>query len=271
MPSATSHSINDYESLLVALQNILGVIVPDGQRSNIVERVEPLLLSYKLDSFSLLSEELQDCDTDICANVLDVISRRQPAWPMSAEAKNILHKYIFAQLPDKAKIWIVGCGQGQLAYSTMMEIEKFQSKTGKDKNFHLIATDVLQDDINQARQAIYNTQQLSTLRDEDKKCFFTLDEKTGSGQLKDKFRQKITFSLCDLVEDFQSLGQMDLIICPEVLVYFSTSVKAGIIQQFSDLLNSGGILLTGNNQAIAADHELDRVDHPAGVFYRKKG
>jgi chemotaxis methyl-accepting protein methylase len=64
---------------------------------------------------------------------------------------------------------------------------------------------------------------------------------------------------------------MDLIICPEVLVYFSSSVKAGIIQQFVGLLNSGGTFLTGSNQAVIPFSEsFERVEHPAGAFYRKK-
>ncbi len=270
MPSAISHNIDDYESLLVVLQNVLGVIVPDDQRSNLVERIEPLLSSYKLDSFALFAEKMA-CDADVCLNVLNAISQCQPAWSLNAEAKNILHKYILAQLPDKAKIWIVGCGQGQLAYSVVMEIDKYEHESGKAKNFQLIATDVSPNSINQAELAIYNKQQLSTLCDDDKKRFFKLNEKTGSGQVKDIFRQKTTFSQCDLIEGFQSLGKMDLIICPEVLVYFSNSVKADIIQQFSDLLNSGGIFVSGSNQAIIQFSEgLERVEHPAGVFYRKK-
>jgi chemotaxis protein methyltransferase CheR len=79
------------------------------------------------------------------------------------------------------------------------------------------------------------------------------------------------------MESFQSIGKMDLIICPEVLVYFSNGVKARILHQFLELLNPGGIFLTGNNQAIithamvSGTNELERVEHPAGVFYRKKG
>lgn len=272
MSSAISRNIDDYESLLVALQNFLGVIVPDGQRNNLVERIEPLLSSYKIDSFALLAEKLKACDADVCVNVLNVISQRQPVWSLNAEAQNILHKYILPQLPDKAKVWVVGCGQGQLAYSVVMEIDKYEQHSGKAKKFQLIATDVLPDDINQAELGMYNRQQLSTLRDDDKKRFLSLHEKTGSGQVKDKFRQQITFSQCDLIEGFQSLGKMDLIFCPKVLVYFSDSVKAGIIQQFSGLLNTGGIFLTGSNQAVIPFSEsFERVEHPAGVFYRKKG
>ncbi len=271
MLSATSHNVDGYESLLVALQNVLGVIVSDVRRSHLIQRIEPLLSNDKFDSLSLLVEKLQACDVDVCASVLDVISQRQPGWFLNDELKNILHKYIFTQLPDKAKIWVAGCEQGQLAYSVVMEIAKYEHKSGKDKKFQLIATDVLADDINHAEKAIYDIQQLSTLRDEDKKRFFTVDEKAGNGQLKDKFRQQITFSQCNLTENFQSLGKMDLIICPEVLVYFSNGVKAGIFKQFADLLKPGGILLTGNNQAVTpfAD-SFEFVEHPAGVFYRHK-
>jgi chemotaxis methyl-accepting protein methylase len=271
MPSDISKNIDDYEPLLVALQNVLGVIVPDCQRSYFLERIETLLSSYKLDSFRLLAEKLKACDADICVNVLDAISQRQPDWFLNDEAKNILRKYIFPQLPDKAKIWIVGCGQGQLAYSFVMEIDKYEQQSGKTKNFQLIATDVLLDDINQAELAIYNKQQLSLLCDGDKKRYFMLNEKAGSGQVKEKFRQQITFSQCDLIEGFQSLGKMDLIFCPKDLVYFSNSVKAGIIQQFSGLLNYGGIFLTGSSQGVIPFSEVfERVEHPAGVFYRKK-
>ena len=60
-------------------------------------------------------------------------------------------------------------------------------------------------------------------------------------------------------------------ICPEVLVYFSNGVKAGIFKQFADLLKPGGILLTGSNQAVTPfTDSFEFVDHPAGVFYRQK-
>lgn len=270
MPSAISHKIDDYELLLVALQNVLGVIVPDEQRSDLVERIEPLLSSYKLESFATLAEKLQGGETEIRSNVLDVISRCQPDWRINIEIKNILHNYIFAQLPDNARIWIVGCGQGQFAYSIAMELANYEFKNGEAKNCQLIASDILQDDIKWADSAMYSAQQLKTLSDENKKLYVTLDEKDGSGQVKDKIRQLISFYRYDITEDLQPLGQMDLIICPDVLVYFSNGVKAGILQQITELLKSGGIFLTSAGQSISAEHGLERVDHTAGVFYRQK-
>ena len=64
---------------------------------------------------------------------------------------------------------------------------------------------------------------------------------------------------------------MDLIICPVDLIYYANSVIAGILKQFSELHKSGGIFVTGSNQAVVAFSDaLERVEHPAGLFYRKK-
>lgn len=270
MTSVASHNIDDYESLLVALQNVLGVVVPDGLRSNLVERIEPLLTNHNLDSLALLAEKLQENNSELRTDVLDVISQRQTSWVLSNDIKKVLHDYVFSQLPEKARIWVVGCGQGQLAYSVAMEVAEFEKKVSDVKNFQLIASDVSSRDIKQAESGIYTSQQLLMLADNYKKSYITMNGPENNGQVKSKIRQQINFSQCDLNEDFQSVGEMDLIICPEVLTYFTNGTKAGILKQFSAILKSGGIFLPGSQQAIPAGQGLERVEHDAGVFYRQK-
>jgi len=164
MSFSASHNIEDYESLLVALQNVLGVVVPEAQRSCLVERVEPLLLNHKLDSLASLAASLQGQQADeIRTSVLEAISQRQSGWALGSATLNVLHNYIFSQLPDDARIWIVGCGQGQLAYAVAIEIAEYENKSGENKNFELFASDSSQSDIKQAESATYRAQQLSGL------------------------------------------------------------------------------------------------------------
>ncbi len=272
MPFAVSHNIEDYESLLVALQNVLGVVVPETQRSCLVERVEPLLSDYKLDSLASLAGSLQaEQASEIRTSVLEAISQRQSGWALSPATLNVLHNYIFAQLLDGARIWIVGCGQGQLAYAMAMEIAEYENRNGETKKFQLFASDSSRKDIKQAELATYRMQQLSGLSEAYKKLYTTANAEGNRWTIKDRIRQNLHFSQCDLIEDFQSIGDMDLIICPEILVYYSNGVKAGILQQFSTLLKPGGIFLTGSNQAVMPfTGGFERVEHPAGIFYRQK-
>ncbi len=272
MSFSVSHNIEDYESLIVALQNVLGVVVPDAQRSCLVERVEPLLVNYKLASLASLADSLQaEQDDEIKSSVLEAISQRQASWTLSPGTLNVLHNYIFAQLPEAARIWIVGCGQGQLAYAVAMEVAEYENRSGKNKGFQLFASDSSQSDIKQAESATYRAQQLSGLSEGYKKLYATVNTEGDSWTMKDRIRQNLHFTQCDLTEDFQSIGTMDLIICPEVLVYYSNGVKTGILQQFSSLLKTGGIFLTGTNQAVTPFSDgFEYVEHPEGVFYRQR-
>ncbi len=272
MSSALSHSIEDYESLLVAMQNVLGVTVPDAQRSCLLERVDTLLSNYKLDSLVSLAEILQSSQGDeVKTSLLNAISQGHSGWELSPSISRVLHDYVFAQLLENARIWIVGCGQGQSAYALAMQITEYENKSNGNKNLKVFATDIAQGDIQQAESAKYSLQQISGLSEEYKKLYTTPDVTADSFTIKDKIRKNIHFSQCDLTQDFQSLGAMDLIICPEILVYYSNGVKAGILSQFSDLLNSGGIFLTGSSQAVTPfTSNFEQVRHSAGVFYRQK-
>lgn len=273
MPSAASHNIDDYETLVLALQDTLGVVVPESQRSCLVDRVEPLLSEYSLDSLASLADSMRGADADaVKSSVLEAISKRQSEWLLNPSIHSVLHKYVFAQLPKDARIWLVGCGQGQQAYSIAMEIAEYENRSGEAKKIQLFATDCSQSDIEQAKAASYSSHQISSLSDGYKKLYTTAGIDADQQIIKDKIRDIVHFSQCDLTADFQSLGKMDLIICPEVLVYFTNGVRAGILRQFSTLLKPGGIFLTGNNQAITPFTEgFERVEHPAGVFYRQKG
>ena len=277
MPSADSYSVDDYEALLVALQDVLGVVVPDEQRNELLERIKPLLLTYRLESMSSLAKCMLGDRSDarqskILADVLDALSQRQMSWQLSIEITNLLHKYIFAQLPGKAKIWVVGCGQGQLAYAVAMEVLEYERNSGDVKNFQIVATDSSGKDIEYAESATYSESQLADLRDSYRKSYIAFNSKENNAHVKDNVSQLIEFRQCDLKENFRELGDMDLIICPEDLVYYSNGLKMSILQQFSERLKSGGIFVTGSSQmGVGFNNGMERVEHPAGIFYRQKG
>lgn len=270
--SPSTHNIEDLESLLVTLQNSLGVVAPDEQRAELIERIEPLLVAHQLDSLTALATCIKDNQAEnIRAEILDALSRSQSSWNLDPENKALLHEYVFSQLPADARVWIVGCGNGQLAYSVMMELAVYEHNNGVSKNFEIIATDVSQENIRFAESAIYSKKQLKDLPDDFRKLFIVPNGEGGGGQVKDKIRQRLSFRQCDLHEDTQSVEAVDLIICPEVLAYYSNDMKGEILHQLAAQLKSGGILLPGNNQSIMfRGNAFERVEHPAGVFYRQK-
>lgn len=272
MSSIASHNIDDLESLLVTLQDTLGIIVPDEQRNSLLGKITPLLSIYKLDSLASLAESIQQNKPEIIKTVIyDVVSQIQMDWVLNSEIKEVLDDYIFSQLPDNANVLILGCGQGQAAYAIAMDLADFEHNSGDAKNIQFVASDVSATDVEYAQLGKYNKFQLAGLSEEHIKLYMLADAKSDELQVKDSIRQKMKFMQYDLLVDSPSFDQMDLIICLDVLAYFSVDVKLRILQQCSDLLKSGGILLTGNNQIfVPSISTLERVEHTSGIFYRKK-
>jgi len=270
MSSEASLGIDDYEPLLLALQDELGVVVPEIQRVSLLERVQTLLDDYDLDTFATLAERVRG-DDEVKSQLLDVISQRQSSWALSAPVINILRKYVFEQLSNNARVWAVGCGQGQMAYALAMELAQHEQEAGDSKDIQIIATDHSAADIEQAKKAVYSEHQLETLKDEYINLYTTASNNGSERKIRERVTENLSFSQCSLKEDFSSLHMMDLIICPDVLVYYSNGVKASILSRFAKQLKSGGIFLTGNNQTVVPfSQDFERVEHPAGIFYRKK-
>jgi chemotaxis protein methyltransferase CheR len=272
MSSIASHNIDDLESLLVTLQNTLGIIVPDEQRSCLLGKIAPLLSIYKLDSLASLAESIeQNKPETIKTVVFDVVSQTQMGWVLNSEIKEVLNDYIFSQLPDKANVWILGCGQGQAAYAIAMDQADFEHNSGDAKNIQFFASEVSATDVEYAALGKYNKLQMADLSEEHTRLYMSADDKSDELQVKDRIRQKMKFMQYDLSDANLAFEQMDLIICLDVLAYFSVDVKLRILQQCSDLLKSGGILVTGNNQVfVPSISTLERVEHTSGIFYRQK-
>lgn len=271
--SSATQSLEDFESLLLALQQSLGVVVPDEQRASLIERVEPLLSVYQLDSLAELATCIHDNKLDsIRSKILDALSHSQSHWSLGVENEQLLNDYIFPQIPSGGCIWIAGCGTGQLAYYVAMALAVYEHISCTEKNIKILATDISQENVKHAQSSRYSKTEMKGLREDYKKLFFTIDAKDGSGRLKEKIHQRVRFSRCDLNDDETNDQSCDLIICTEELVYYSNEKKANILQRLSASLKTGGILLPENNQSLMSPIAgMERVEHPAGIFYRQTG
>ncbi len=286
MSSVVSHDFDDYESLLVMLQNVLGIVVTDEQRGSLLTRIESLLSSNNLASIAELTKGLSDSmngHNELKATLLETISLHHYDWNLPGDIKKILHDYVFSQLSEKAKICIIGCGQGQLAYSVAMEIAEYESRNSVEKNFQLFATDAVDGDLEIAAAGVYTQQQLELLSPEYKKLYTAASKVAGAFKIKDKIQQTVRFLQYNLATNSTSSSatdaklpdEIDLIICPEALVYFTSSERVRITLQLSKMLKSGGIFLSNDNQSIlpqaamSASCNLECVEHPSGYFYRR--
>ena len=90
----------------------------------------------------------------------------------------------------------------------------------------------------------------------------------GAAVLNSTLKNKVTFSRHNLVID-KSFGEMQAIICRNVLIYFNQSLQNQVLQLFWESLEFGGYLCLGDKESLLFSPLADKfmiIDEKAKIY-----
>ncbi|MFY9603442.1 MAG: CheR family methyltransferase, partial [bacterium] len=87
-------------------------------------------------------------------------------------------------------------------------------------------------------------------------------------RVKDRVKDLVTLQRHDLLQD-PFPGTFDLILCRNVVIYFTEKAKERLYKRFYEALNPGGILFTGATEQIFNSRELGFINL-SPFFYQRK-
>ena len=159
------------------------------------------------------------------------------------------------------KIWSSACSTGEEPYSMVMLLSRFYDL----KEIKILATDIDDEAINKARLGIYNEKALENLPSDFKTRYFAPIER--SYKITDKIKKCVEFKNIDLLKESFPMNN-DLIICRNVMIYFTEDAKQLLYKKFYDSLGKDGILFVGSTEQIILP---DRYNFkPVKTFFYKK-
>ena len=159
------------------------------------------------------------------------------------------------------KIWHAGCATGEEAYSMAILLQE----AGLQGRYRLYATDINESVLDKARAGIYpvKVMQASTRN---------YQKSGGTGSFADYYtarydhailmsslKENLVFAQHNLVMD-GGFGEMHLILCRNVMIYFKSVLKERCLRLFDSCLLPGGFLCLGlkerlNSSGIAQHYE----------------
>ena len=159
------------------------------------------------------------------------------------------------------RIWSAGCSTGEEPYSLAMLCREQRIPLTEE----IFATDLDQDVLNRAMQGIYSSKAAQGIPPTYLTRYFS--SQGDRYQASDDLRRMVKFKRHDLLRD--SFGRsFDLILCRNVVIYFTEETKNRLYQRFSDSLTSGGVLFIGSTEQIFQARELG-LKTIATFFYQK--
>ena len=144
---------------------------------------------------------------------------------------------------SRLKIWSAGCSIGAEPYSIAMALNELTPKV----KHTIIASDLDVEILNKAKAARYTANEIKNISADRVKKYFV---QTGTHyQLSEDIKKLVEFRHQNLLRDKFDTG-FDLILCRNVVIYFTEEAKNELYSNFLKALKPGGILFVGGTEAI---------------------
>lgn len=162
------------------------------------------------------------------------------------EQWTVLERQILPDILKKHKsirVWSAACSTGEEPYSLVMLLSSFAPL----HTHKVIATDIDIAAIEKAKIGIYTNKSLEALPQVYKDAFF--EQQNNSFLIDAKVRDCVEFRQHDLLrEPFP--GKFHLIVCRNVMIYFTEEAKEELYRKFHDALEHDGVLFVGSTEQI---------------------
>jgi two-component system CheB/CheR fusion protein len=184
-------------------------------------------------------------------------------------ATEVIPRILESDPRAQTRIWVPGCASGEEAYSLAILAQEHLARIDAASALQIFATDIDGDLLAKARIGHYPASIDQHVSAERLERFFVRE---GDGyQVVKEVRSICTFSEHSLIRD-PPFSSLDLISCRNVLIYLGADLQRKLVPLFHFALRTGGFLLLGPSESLAAHSELfDTVDKKHRLFRRNGG
>ena len=182
--------------------------------------------------------------------------------------KSVLPRLQRARAAEKRiSIWCAGCSTGQEAYSLAMSFldERLRWQGWK---IDILATDISRTAVERAGEGVYSQFEVQRGLSVLQMMRWFTDEEGQQWRISKQLRDMVRFDVHNLTEA-PPRGRFDLILCRNVLLYFSDPTRTIVFQRLAEASAPDGYLMLGAGETIIG-HGSDFVIDPdnRGLYIR---
>ncbi len=257
--------LGTYEAFKQSIYDMTKIDLNAYKERQMKRRIEALISKHGLNSFNDYVSKLK---TDKVAfdEFINYITINVSEFYRNPEQWLLLEKdvlpYLMERFSRDLKIWSAACSTGDEPYSLVMLLSKFVPIN----KIKIIATDIDKQVMEKAKAGLYHEKSLKALPEEYiKKHFTKINDRTY--QISDSVKACVEFKQHDLLKDLYP-ANCDLIVCRNVLIYFTDEAKNKIYSSFHEALKKDGLLFVGSTEQIIQAQHIGFSNFKS-FFYKK--
>jgi chemotaxis protein methyltransferase CheR len=245
----------DFAVIAAFLKERSGLVITKDKTYLLETRLAVILRDHTLAGLPGLAEHLRQPGASTLKNkVVDAMTTNETSFFRDNHPFDTLRQSVIPGLIERRaavrtlRIWSAACSTGQEPYSlAMMMKDSFPILAGW--RVEIVATDLSPTVLDRAREGLYSTFEVQRGL-AIQMLIRHFDQEEPNWRIKREIRQNISFRPLNLLEDFSSMGQFDVVLCRNVLIYFDQPTKTRILTGITRRIAPDGALLLGGAESV---------------------
>ncbi|MFD1018486.1 CheR family methyltransferase [Thalassobacillus hwangdonensis] len=236
---------NDYNEFILNVKHHTGIDLGQYKEAQMKRRLTTLREKRGFGDFNAYFSQLKK-DSALLDEFLDRMTINVSEFYRNYKRWEILDKKVIPELlkqTKRLKVWSAACSTGEEPYSLAMLLSEHLPLNQID----IVATDLDINALKYAKKGVYMEKSLKEIPMKMKEKYFTKDG--AFYKIDEKLKGCIRFKEHNLLADDYGSG-FDLIVCRNVLIYFTEEAKETIYRNFSNALKPGGVFFVGSTEQI---------------------
>lgn len=254
----------DYERFKKDIFSLTKIDLSAYKEKQMRRRIDTLIERNSFKDYAGYADGLKK-DTALFDEFVNYITINVSEFYRNPDQWNLMDKEFIPELIKKfgknLKIWSAACSTGDEPYSLVMAFSKHLPLN----QIKIHATDLDKTVMAKAKVGLYGAKSLAGVPAEFKTKYF--DKVGPSYQIHDEIKRQVEFKEHNLLKDAYPT-QQDLIVCRNVLIYFTEEAKDEVFRKFAASLKKGGILFIGSTEQIMNYKEMG-YERRNSFFYEK--
>ena len=234
-----------YEKFKEQILRMTGLDLSLYKERQMKRRIESLIKRHQIDSYEDYFKVLKT-DKEIFDEFINYLTINVSEFFRNPNQWEILIDTVVPELmrkKRKLKVWSAACSTGEEPYTLVMALSRLMPLS----DIKILAVYIDKEAINKAKSGVYSKKSIENVPEDFKTKYFT---PIGSSfKISDDIKRCVDFKHFNLLKDSYP-RDYDLIVCRNVMIYFTEEAKEEMYHNFNSALIENGVLFVGSTEQI---------------------
>ena len=254
----------DYSYLKKEVLALTGIDLDSYKEKQMKRRIDTLIAKHKIEGYDKYVQGLKT-DRALFEEFVNYITINVSEFYRNPDQWQLMDQTVIPELIRKfgknLKVWSAACSTGDEPYSLVMALSRHVPLN----NIKIYATDLDKQVIAKAKVGLYMEKSVAAVPADLKKKYFT--QVGNSYKISDEIKSRVEFKEHNLLKDTY-YTDCHLIVCRNVLIYFTEEAKDLVFRKYYNSLAPGGVLFIGSTEQIINYREIG-FERKNSFFYQK--